>query len=113
MSGPGEARLWLAQRVTAMFLAFFVAAHLATIIYAVRMGLGGAEMLARTRGSVGVALFYGGFVVAASIHGAIGLRTIGIEWLRLRDTAAGMLAFAAGAALLALGMRAVFAVVAS
>ena len=113
MSGPGEARLWLTQRVTAMFLALFVAVHLVTIIYAVRAGLGGAELLARTRGSVGVAVFYGGFVLAASIHGAIGLRTIGIEWLRLRDTAAGMLALAIGCALAALGMRAVFAVVAA
>jgi fumarate reductase subunit C len=113
LSGIGEARLWLAQRVSAMFLAVFVAVHLVTIIYAVRAGLGGAEVLARTRGSVAVAVFYGGFVIASSIHGAIGLRTIGIEWLRLRDTAAGMLALAAGLALLALGMRAVFAVVAA
>ncbi len=111
MSGPGTARLWLAQRVTAMFLAVFVAVHLVTIVYAARTGLGGAEILARTRGSVAVAVFYGSFVVAASIHGAIGLRTIGIEWLRLRDTAAGMLALAMGLGLLALGMRAVFAVV--
>ncbi len=113
MSGSGQARLWVAQRVTAMFLAVFVAVHLLTIIYAVRAGLGGAELLARTRGSVGVAVFYGGFVVAASIHGAIGLRTIAIEWLRMRDGAAGMLAFTIGLALLALGMRAVYAVVAA
>ena len=113
MNAPRQAGLWLAQRVTAMFLAFFVAAHLVTIIYAVRAGLGGAEVLARTRGSVGVAIFYGGFVVAAAIHGAIGLRTVGIEWLRLRENAAGMFALAIGVALLALGMRAVFAVVAA
>jgi fumarate reductase subunit C len=113
VSGRGEARLWLAQRVTAMFLAVFVAVHLVTIIYAVRAGLGGAEILARTRGSVAVAIFYGGFVLAASIHGAIGLRTVGIEWLRLRDGAAGMWALAIGAGLIALGMRAVFAVVAA
>ena len=113
MSARGEARLWLAQRVSAMFLAVFVAVHLVTIIYAVRAGLGGAELLARTRGSVGVAIFYGGFVLAASIHGAIGLRTVGMEWLRLRPGAAGILAFAIGLALAALGMRAVFAVVAA
>lgn len=113
MNGPGEARLWLAQRVTAMFLAIFVAVHLVTIVYAVRAGLGGAEVLSRTRGSVGVAIFYGGFVLAAAIHGAIGLRTVGLEWLRLRAPAAGLMAFAIGLVLLALGMRAVFAVVAA
>ena len=113
MNGTAQARLWLAQRVTAMFLAIFVAVHLVTIIYAVRAGLGGAELLARTRGSVGVAIFYGGFVLAAAIHGAIGLRTVGLEWLRLRAPAAELMAFAIGLALLALGMRAVFAVVAA
>ena len=113
MNGTAQARLWLAQRVTAMFLAIFVAVHLVTIIYAVRAGLGGAELLARTRGSVGVAIFYGGFVLAAAIHGAIGLRTVGLEWLRLRAPAAELIAFAIGLVLLALGMRAVFAVVAA
>lgn len=113
MSARGEARLWVAQRVTAVVLAACVLVHLVTIIYAVRAGLGGAEVLGRTRGNVGVAVFYGLFVIAASIHGAIGLRTIGIEWLRLRAGAAGVLAFAIGLALAGLGMRAVFAVVAS
>ena len=113
MSASGEARLWIAQRVTAVALAVFVAVHLVTIIYAVRTGLGAAEILSRTRGSVGVAVFYGLFVVSASIHGAIGLRTIGIEWLRLRPNLAGMTAFVLALALAALGMRAVFAVVAA
>lgn len=113
MSAGGEARLWLAQRVTAMFLALFVAVHLATIIYAVRGGLAAGDILARTRGSVGVAIFYGGFVLAAAIHGGIGLRTILIEWARLRRGTAQMLAFAVALALAALGIRAVVAVVAS
>ena len=34
-----EARLWIAQRATAVVLAFCVAVHLATIIYATRAGL--------------------------------------------------------------------------
>jgi fumarate reductase subunit C len=79
----------------------------------VRAGLGGAEVLGRTRGSVGIAVFYGLFVIAASIHGAIGLRAIGIEWLRLRPEVSGMFAFVLALALMALGMRAVFAVVAA
>jgi succinate dehydrogenase subunit C len=113
MSARGEAQLWVAQRVTAVILAVCVAVHLVTIIYAVRSGLGGAELLGRTRGSVGIAVFYGVFVIAASIHGAIGLRAIGIEWLRLRPHASGMFAFVLALALAALGMRAVFAVVAA
>jgi fumarate reductase subunit C len=113
MSASGQARLWLAQRVTAMFLAFFVAVHLATIIYAVRGGLAAGDILARTRGSVAVAVFYGGFVLAAAIHGGIGLRTIFIEWLRLRSPVAGMAALVAAIALVALGLRAVIAMVAA
>ena len=113
MSARGEARLWLAQRVTAMFLAVFVLVHLVTIIYAVRGGLAAADILSRTRGSVGVAIFYGGFVVAAAIHGGIGLRTIFIEWLRLRRGAAEMLAFIVALVLVFMGIRAVVAVVAS
>ncbi len=65
------------------------------------------------RATLGIAIFYGAFVIAASLHGAIGLRTVGMEWLRLRETPAGMLALAVGLALCALGMRAVFAVVAA
>ena len=34
-----EARLWLAQRITALVLAVCVVVHLVTIIYAVREGL--------------------------------------------------------------------------
>ena len=113
MSAGGEARLWLTQRVTAMFLAMFVLVHLITIIYAVRGGLAAADILARTRGSVGVAIFYGAFVVTAAIHGGIGLRTIFVEWLRLRRTTAEMTALVVALALVALGMRAVIAVVAS
>ena len=113
MSGRGEMQLWIAQRVTAVFLAFFVLVHLATIIYAVRAGLGADQVLGRTRGSVGVAAFYGLFVMSAAIHGAIGLRTIGIEWLRMPATRAGMFAFVIGLALAALGLRAVYAVVAA
>jgi fumarate reductase subunit C len=96
-----------------MFLAVFVAVHLVTIIYAVRGGLAAGDILARTRGSVGVAVFYGGFVIASAVHGGIGLRTIFIEWLRLRPPAAGMVALTLAIALVALGARAVFAMVAA
>jgi fumarate reductase subunit C len=105
-----EARLWLAQRATAVVLAACVAVHLVTIVLAVRGGLSAGEILARTRGSIAVAAFYGVFVIAAAIHGAIGLRTIAREWLRWRR-GVGVAAVVAALALAAFGLRAVAAVV--
>jgi fumarate reductase subunit C len=111
MSARREAFLWLAQRATALVLAFCVVVHLATIIYAVRGGLGAAEILGRTRGSVAWAAFYGAFVIAAAIHGAIGLRAVAAEWLRWRGTAAELAVAGIGLLLLVAGLRAVAAVV--
>jgi fumarate reductase subunit C len=71
-----ETLLWTAQRASAAVLAVCVAVHLATIIYAVRGGLTATEILERTRGSKGWALFYVVFVVAVAVHAPIGLRTI-------------------------------------
>jgi fumarate reductase subunit C len=105
-----EAFLWVAQRVTAAFLAVFVLVHLATIVYAVRGGLGAAEVLARTHASLAIPLFYALFVLAASIHGAIGLRNVAAEWLGWRGASANAAVSAVGLALLALGLRAVWAV---
>ena len=102
--------LFVAQRATALVLALAVAVHLGTIVYAVRDGLTAAEILARTHGNVVFALFYGVFVVAVAIHAPIGLRNILREWTRWRgaapDIALALFAFL----LLALGLRAVFAV---
>lgn len=111
MSARLQARLWIAQRVSAMVLAFCVAVHLATIVFAVRGGLTAAEILTRTHGSVGWGTFYAVFVFAVAIHGGIGLRAIGIEWLRL-GRAAGWIALAISLGLGVLGLRAVAAVVA-
>ena len=111
MSARAQARLWVAQRVTAMVLAFCVVVHLATIVFAVRGGLTAAEILSRTHGSLAWGTFYAVFVVAVALHGGIGLRTIGIEWLRL-GRAAGWLSAAVSVGLVVLGLRAVVAVVA-
>jgi fumarate reductase subunit C len=111
MSARREALLWVVQRATALVLAVCVVVHLATIIYAVRHGLSAGAILARTRGSVAWASFYAIFVLAAAAHGAIGLRTVAIEWLRLRGGAAEALMAGAALALLVLGLRAVAAVV--
>lgn len=105
-----EVALWAAQRATAVVLAACVAVHLVTIVYAVRNGLGAAEILGRTRGSFGWATFYSVFVVAAAIHGAIGLRAVAAEWLRLRGPGLEVGMTLAGLALTLMGLRAVYAV---
>lgn len=101
----------MAQRATAVVLALCVVVHLATIIYAVRGGLTAGEILARTRGSLMWGAFYSAFVIAAAIHGAIGLRTIAAEWLGLRGDAAEVAMTVIGLALTILGLRGVVAVV--
>jgi fumarate reductase subunit C len=102
--------LYVAQRGTAAILAFTVAVHLGTIIYAVRGGLTAGEILARTHGNVAFLLFYVIFVLAAAIHAPIGLRSILREWAnwRGRSLDAAMIAFSAVIAVL--GLRAALAV---
>lgn len=105
-----NARLYLAQRATAAFLAIAVATHIATILYAVRGGLTAGEILDRTRGNHAFFVFYVLFVLAAAIHAPIGLRAILREWTgwRGRSLDIGLLAFAA--LLIGLGLRAALAV---
>lgn len=103
-------RLFYLQRLTALLLAPLVLVHLGLIVYAVRNGLSAGEILGRTQGSIGWAAFYGGFVLAVAMHGAVGLRTILIEWTGIGRQAAGGVAWVAGLALLLLGLRAVWAV---
>ncbi|WP_232295703.1 hypothetical protein [Pseudorhodobacter aquimaris] len=50
-------------------------------------GLSTAEVLGRNQGRVLWFLFYGSLVIAASIHGAIGLRVIVHKTLKLRGMA--------------------------
>ncbi len=112
MSARWEARLFALQRLTALALAPLVLAHLGVILYAIRGGLTAAEILGRTQGSVGWALFYGVFVLAAAVHGAIGLRTILLEWTRIPEHIATPVMAALSVILVVLGLRAVWAVVA-
>jgi fumarate reductase subunit C len=106
-----EIRLYVLQRLTAMVMIPLVLVHLGLIIYAVRSGLTADEILGRTRGSVGWALFYGLFVLAAAIHAPIGLRNVLCEWTGLARRTVDLSVLAFGALLLALGLRAVVAVV--
>jgi fumarate reductase subunit C len=102
--------LFAAQRATAFVLAFAVAVHLATILYAVRGGLTAVEILARTHGNLGFALFYGVFVTAVAIHAPIGLRNVMREWTAWRGRSLDVALAAFSLMLLVLGLRAIFAV---
>ena len=103
-------RLYMLQRITALLMAPLVLGHLAVMIYAIQGGLSSAEILGRTQGSLAWFLFYGTFVVAVSIHGAIGLRVIFHEWGGLKGIALVVLMWLTGLGLLLLGARAVWAV---
>lgn len=96
MTPRAEARLWIAQRASALVLALCVAVHLATIVYAVRGGLSGTEILARTRGNGGWLAFYSVFALAVAVHAPIGLRAVLREWVGWRhpsrDVALGLFA---------------------
>ena len=107
-----EMRLFALQRLSAMLLVPLVLVHLGMIVYAVRGGLSAGEILARTQGSIGWALFYGVFVLAVSVHAPIGVRNVLMEWTawRGRSLEAAMLVLAG--ALMVMGLRAVWAVVA-
>jgi fumarate reductase subunit C len=102
--------LFVAQRLSAFVLAFAVAIHLATILYAVRGGLTAAEVLGRTRGNGLFLALYVVFVVAVAVHAPIGLRNVLREWTawRGRSVDAALALFALSR--LALGLRAAYAV---
>ena len=106
-----NARLYILQRGSAAIMAPLVLLHIAVIFYATHKGMSAADILARTRGSVAWAVFYGVFVLAVSVHASIGVRTILGEWLGLRGASRNICAVAFGLLLLGLGLRAVAAVV--
>lgn len=105
-----DLRLYMAQRLSAMIMAPLVLGHIAVMIYAIQGGLSVAEILGRTQGSVIWFLFYGAFVLAVSVHAAIGLRVILHEWAGISGRVLGGISWLAGLGLLALGARAVWAV---
>jgi fumarate reductase subunit C len=109
----GQVLLWAAQRISAVVLAVCVVVHLVTAIYAIRSGLSAAEILSRTRGSVGWAAFYGVFVAAVAIHAPIGLRNIVAEMLGWRGRAVDGALVLVALMLAYSGWRSVYAVVAA
>jgi fumarate reductase subunit C len=106
-----ETRLFVLQRFSAMLLAPLVLAHLGLILYAVRGGLTAEEILGRTQGSIGWALFYGLFVLAAAVHAPIGVRNVLREWTAWRGASLDGAMLVLAAILMATGLRAVWAVV--
>jgi fumarate reductase subunit C len=104
-------RLYALQRATAAIMAPLVLAHIVLIFYATSRGLSAGEILGRTKGSIGWGLFYGLFVLAAAMHGAIGVRAVASEWTRLKGQGLDVLMWIVGVTLAALGLRAVSAVV--
>ena len=105
-------RLYMLQRITALLMAPLVLGHLAVMIYAIQGGLTAAEILGRTQGSVFWFLFYGMFVIAVSIHAAIGLRVILFEWAGSKGAVLNSVSWAIGILLFAMGANAVWAVTA-
>ena len=106
-----EVAVFAVQRLTALILAPLVLVHLVVILIAVEGGLSAAEILARTRGSIGWGAFYSLFVVAAALHAPVGLRTVIREHSVWRDRSLDIVMAFVMVLLLALGFRAVSAVV--
>ncbi len=105
-----DIRLYMMQRITAMIMAPLTLVHIAVMIFAVQGDLTTAEILVRTQGSVLWLLFYGGFVVAVSIHAAIGLRVILYEAIGIGGVALSVFTWMICFVFLILGTLAVSAV---
>jgi fumarate reductase subunit C len=108
-------RLYVLQRASALVLVPLIAVHLIVIFYATAKGLSAASILGRTRGSIGWGAFYGAFVLAAALHGAIGVHNVFAEWgpngLKRDPKLLTVILWASGLGLAVLGLRAVYAVV--
>jgi fumarate reductase subunit C len=108
-------RLYVWQRASALVLVPLILIHLFVIFYATVKGISAANILARTRGSPGWGLFYAVFVLAAAVHGAIGVRNVFAEWAPdpvKRDARLHWaVLWGTGIGLALLGLRAVYAVV--
>ncbi len=103
-------QLYMLQRLSALVMVPFVFGHIAVMIYAIQGGLSAGEILSRTQGSTFWFLFYGSFVLAVSLHGAIGMRVIIHEIFGLEKRSLTILTWVIGLTLLFMGGRAVLAV---
>ena len=108
-TGILQAKLWYAQRISAMVLGLCVAIHLLIIFYAIRGGLSAQEILGRTQGNVLFAIFYEVFVIACFVHAPIGVANILQETFPKRGLA-GPLSWILALLILVLGTLAVIGV---
>jgi fumarate reductase subunit C len=104
-----QARLWYAQRISAMVLGLCVAIHLFIMFYAIRGGLTAGEILGRTQGNWFFAIFYQVFVLACFVHAPIGLANILRENFP-RSSGVSVLPWVLAALILGLGTAAVIGV---
>lgn len=104
-----QAKLWYAQRISAMVLGLCVAIHLFIMFYAIRGGLTAGEILGRTQGNWFFAIFYEVFVLACFVHAPIGLANILRENFP-RSPGVGVLPWILATLILVLGTTAVIGV---
>ena len=107
--GVLQAKLWYAQRISAMVLGICVAIHLLIIFYAIRGGLSAQEILGRTQGNVLFAIFYEVFVIACFVHAPIGVANI-LQEIFPKSGLAGPLSWVLALLILILGTTAVVGV---
>jgi fumarate reductase subunit C len=81
------------------------------MIIVIQGGLSAAEIMERTSSNILVALFYGLFVVAAAMHGSIGLRTVAQEVLNWKGPSLDLVLFIFFALLCVLGVIAIIGLV--
>ncbi|MFZ9724055.1 MAG: succinate dehydrogenase [Burkholderiaceae bacterium] len=105
-----DRRLFRLQRLSAMALAVCLVVHLVTMILAVQGGLTAAEILERTRDNSVWLSFYLAFVLMVTLHVPIGLRNILREFTGWSASTVNLAGLLAGFVLLALGLRAAWAV---
>ncbi|MGA1604593.1 MAG: succinate dehydrogenase [Burkholderiaceae bacterium] len=105
-----DRRLFRLQRLSAMALAVCLVVHLVTMIFAVQGGLTAAEILDRTRDNSVWLSFYLAFVLMVTLHVPIGLRNILREFTGWSASTVNLAGLLAGFVLLALGLRAAWAV---
>ena len=108
-TGVLQAKLWYAQRISAMVLGICVAIHLLLIFYAIRGGLSAQEILGRTQGTVLFAIFYEVFVIACFVHAPIGVANI-LQEIFPKSGLAGPLSWVLALLILILGTTAVVGV---
>ena len=104
-----QAKLWYAQRISAMILGICVSIHLIIIFYAIRGGLTAEEILGRTQGNIPFAIFYEIFVLACFVHAPIGVANI-LEEVFCKGFISKVLSWARAALIITLGTTAVIGV---